>query len=675
MSPSTNLDSQYDLVFTHDALPSVGVMLYRGQDKPGASKAAEIPSSWNVGDATQQIIQRDVPKLQSDFSGGAGYSKPVPGVPTGYSYGAGPVGGGPGIWCRNPRVVMNAGAVTSVSLPGGLTQACSQIIRFNGDLYCLFGRYVVKIASASGAATLEKDLGANYIASGATEFNGNLYVGGTLGGTSSFIWKLTTGGVWSQSVDAAKSLLVTVYWVVAGVGLFEMVGQSATGTFAYCSGNPMLEADWSPDIAVGSSGSAITAVIAGPRHVYFIKPDGVYDVDSRGYSPKLTPYWDRLYNSASGFTAMHHNGYVYAAHADFLDRVNIMNTSEGNEEPEQCTPGADTPNLTPVMGRVSAMCPGVGGWINAWVYNAATGYSYLAAGKERASLYATTSFTGSAQGPGPLLWHYSEWDRQGVVTACLVDTPADGVVRLWAASAIAGVVTLEWQSQPPNGNPYSDWQNVGDHTFGSSGYLYLTEHDWDDDAAKKITRRHDIRSENLAPGRSIVMEASADGAAWSTQGTAQSSPRASFQPSTSTECYILGRRLTLASTTTQPAILYSVKTRASVIPDLFRTLDLTIAFGHGVPLRKGTDLRDPTETLGLIEAMQSAGVVTFTDQFGQSYDAEVEPGIQEIGKEVQPGLWMFIARASVTLRSEAFGHIMVYGINPWGAGFVYGPDS
>lgn len=674
MSPSPNLDSQYDLVFTHDALPSVGVMLYRGQDKPGATKAAEVPSSWNVGDATQQIIQRDVPKLQADFGGGAGYAKPVPGITTGYSYGTSDnIAGGPGIWCRTPRVVMNAGAVTAVALPGTATQFITKIIRFDGDLYLLCGRYVFKIPNGNGVPALEKDLGVGFVASGATEFNGDLYVGGSGGN----IWKLdASGGTWTQSVDVVRSLPVTVYWVVGGVGLFEMVAQSAAGTFSYCSGNPMLLANWSSDIAVGSSANSITQIVAGPRHVYFLTPRGVFDVDSRGYSPNLTPYWDRLYDlNSSTEVGLIHDGYLYASHSEILDRVSITNLIEGNETPDQCTPGADAPNLTPVQGIIVALCPGVGGWINAWIYNPRTGYSYLAAGKQRASLYASTSFTGSAQGPGPLLWHFSEWDRVGPVTACLVDTAADGVTRLWAASWTGAAPSLEWQSQPPSGNPYADWLNAGTHTFGARGTLYMTENDWDDDAALKITRRHDIRSENLAPGRSILLEASADRAAWSTQGTAQSSPRASFQPTAATEGYILGRRLTLASTSTQPAILYSVKTRASVIPDLFRTLDLTIAFGHGVPLRKGTDLRDPVETLQLIEAMQAAGVVTFTDQFGNSYDAEVEPGIQELAREAQPGLWMVVTRVSVTLRSEAFGHIMVYDVNPWGAGFVYGSDS
>jgi hypothetical protein len=478
---------QYDVVFELNGTRT-GAMLYRGEDTPGAPSRAEIPSAWDVGDATQQLLLRDVPQLQADFSGGAGYSKPVPGVPNGYSYGGSVFAtGGPGIWCRTPRIVMNAGAVTSVSLPGAVTQNCTQMIRFDGDLYLLYGRYVVKLAGGSGPPTLEKDLGVGFVASGATEFNGDLYVGGTGGN----IWMLdASGGTWTQSADVTKSLLVTVYWVVDGVGLFEMVAQSATGSFSYVSGNPMLNANWHADIAVGSSTNAITQIVAGPRHVYFIKPDGVYDVDSRGYSPKLTPYWSRLYNANSGTVAMVHNNHVYAAHADFLDRVNITNAIEGEETPEQCTPGADTPNLTPMTGRITAMCPGVGGWINAWVYNSRTNESYLGAGKDR------TGFGGAGPGPGPMLWHYSEWDRQGIVTACLVDTAADGVTRLWAAAFTGTTLTLEWQSQPPNGNPYQNaaWAYTGIHTFGSSGYLYLTENDWDDDAANKICRRHDIRS-------------------------------------------------------------------------------------------------------------------------------------------------------------------------------------
>jgi hypothetical protein len=156
------------------------------------------------------------------------------------------------------------------------------------------------------------------------------------------------------------------------------------------------------------------------------------------------------------------------------------------------------------------------------------------------------------------------------------------------------------------------------------------------------------------------------------QGIAQSSPRASFQPYSSIQGYIIGRRLTFTSTSTQPAILHSIKTRASVIPDLFRTLNLSIVFGNGVPLRRGMDERDPSTVLAILEGLQESGPITFTDWFGNVYDAEVEPGIRELAKESEANRWMILAQVSVTLRSEAFGQVLVYGVGSWGAGYVYG---
>lgn len=602
----------YDLVFRPGEATEVGIMLDReykdGKLKPAGYKGGFSPSQSDAIDTLQTI-----PLTQSDFSGGALYSKAV--IPNGYAYTA------PG-FARSPRGVTPPGLVTQVNLPisfppyGRITDS----FEIGGDLYFLGGR-VALICEGGTDTTLStaQDLGLGFVADGASLFNSAAYIGGSGGN----IWKCTSAGAFSQSADVSHRKAATVTWLVPSEGAMLprlVMADSTLKGIRYTGGDPMVLANWTPNpsfIPVGESSYSITGIVAAPNHFYVAKEDGLHDLNTRGETPNQTPYWRQgAISSRNGACGIYQAGYVHLGHTLGADRVDVTRPQRHYVGDWTLTPHGVV-NETPVAGPVTAWAIDQG-WIMAAVYNETLNMSYVGAGRNRGE-------PGVPEGPGSMIWHFAEQIVPGEVTHMRISL-ANGHPRLWVASQHEADITLTWQHLPAATNPLGEFANGSDFRFGTSMVLYSTPFDWTQPDTLKILRIVGLRADNLGASVGITVETNAEDGAFVSLGTARTSPRARMAPRDPlTEGYEIGVRLTGEGTETSPPVLRAIKLDAELQNEQFDRRIYDIRVGKQQPTHGGTDRRNASRVWEDVTNLHTDGVMNMFDQEGSLLTVKVHP--------------------------------------------------
>ena len=600
--------------------------LHRRAGRDGSPLPAVIAGQFGPGDATQQQIARDVPRIWDDFSGGGGYSRRDPRVPNGYA------------WCigdaRSPRIFAPAGQVTAMALPGGLgTAPCYDSFQSGGFVYLLMGAQVVAFhAPTAGPTFVARSVAPGWAVSAAI-YEGNAYVG-TSGGSLHKFDPVTLS--WSVSATVQRDWLAVVYWVVQGVGASRLVG-GLPGTNALkvfpsdpsAPGDPMTDADWSAAYPIGDSGTDIRRLVASADHVYAIKPEGVYDLDGRGYAPNLTPYWRQQTSDAMAVAAgpsMVHGQYVYAAHLRGLDRLRL-GSGPDRDKPEWCHPGLGTPNESPIYGTVTALCPDGEGFYAA-VFNHQDTYICWGISRDQ---------NGVDAGPGPVLWHMALAHLPGCAITHLRVYEVAGLPYLimggiqypGGTQAVLSRMAVLRAANPAQGMLYPTYGYPA-FPYAETATLVLPVDDWGDATAVKTLRRFDIQADHLGPA-TLELYAAAEGGAFASQGIMTTSPRETLVPGeTQTAGYQIGTRVDLTGTTTAPALLRALKARAGVSVDASEQRVYKLRLGQMTEgLNRGRDRRDPEVLFAQLWPLQSGGAVPFRDHRGRDLTVKVENVAQE----------------------------------------------
>ena len=625
-------------------LDGEGYTLYRAPNKPanlGGQFRSATPGGGGPG--------AEVVRLFEDYSGGMGYSRRM--IPNGYELGS-------NFCSRLPYIAIPGPKVTQINLGVTLPFSFTESFEFDAgtgqdNLYICMGQYAFRLSNGQEPATIVNDFGSGNQVWGTLVHptNGKAYVSG-LGAGTDYMWQISSTGVWTKSSDSSHPQLATVYWTIGG-GIAGTTGNAGTGrtvivgtdaqrkSFQWMDANntsdPMTAAHWIPSTAVkvGTSNYSIQAMIATNRTVTFVKTDGVHPVDGTGYSPNLTPYWGAFINQHfTGKASAYWNGYLYAWHTNYLDRVPLDWSRQ--DKPEICGPGQlPHPNESAARGFGTAIGV-IDGWLATWVWNPDDNISRLFYARERQQ---------GEDGFGPLVWHGSEIDMPGRVLwfrSCGSFDPSDPFYvqdsfRMLIATWTGTAMELYWAPVPRGGNPLND----STFRFASSGWVQTGKDDGgkDNSWTKKATRRYDVYADGLENASGIVTVSAAmdDTATFTEQGTAGGASRTSFISDELTGTMV-NLKVDLTGTDTNPPILRSLALHEILLPEQNARRVYEIMLGSsGQFVGQSDDRESPAEKWAILGALQESEDVTMIDELGQELTVKVLPGITYTEKPAPDG--------------------------------------
>lgn len=622
-------------------LDGQGYQLYHAPDKPTSLPGAFISAQPNGPGPGAEAV-----RLFEDFSGGMGYSRRL--IQNGYERAQ-------RADTRYPNIVFAGPQVTEVPLPT-LSHAIDVSFEVDwrsghNDLFLLAGRYALMVGDGRDAPVISQDFGSGLIARSARKHAGGpVYVGIENG----YIWRLASS--WTQSSDVQRLLLAQAYWTTGGgiagttgqggVGQYTMVGTDASLagfrwlTATHLGPDPMTNANWAPalPVIVGHGGYPIKRLVETNRAIFFVKTNGVHSVSGDGYSPNLTPYWqEQVDGTWNGSAAVYYNGYIYAAHANYLDRVPVDGRLQ--QEPQRCGPGQSPhPNESVIWGRCSALAV-IDGQLWHSTFNPETNTSYICVGRER---------QGGEDGYGPLVWHGSLIELPGKVTLMHVSSlypngSADDQPRVWIATdetATGGTYHLYWVPLPRGANPLQD----SDYRFTRSWSLWTglddggTQNSW----TKKITRRVDLYADHVTDsGGTISIALGADGDTETAQGTLGGQARVSFLTD-QIEGTMISARIDGVGAETVTPVLRSTALHEIMLPEQTRQRTFQIVIGTSMERQSLLSIQNA------LESLQLRGDVTMVWQ-DRTYVVKVMPNItyQEIAPVNPDDPMIYVANVRV----------------------------
>lgn len=581
--------SPYDLVIGGDLGLMVGRPKTGNPRRPLGDAAIEGQFEATAEGATPGT---PVEAIYDSWAGGAGYSRKGPDGT--YSHAK-------FVTCRGPYP-MPAGELTEVAPSGGWPSGSYGVASevFGGDLFfATAGREVYRVPSGSGTPVVGATLPVGW--AGETDciavFGGNLYVGTSLGLAR---W---SGSTWTTTTSVPRRKLATLYWVVAGVGSWQLLGTNAANTGFYrVSADPMVGANWSSLTFIGDVSYPIASLATSNRTIFFVKTNGVHSVDARGYTPNLTPHWQRAYSADNGVAATVYEGRVIASHHEGIEAVNVADAARV-DVPQWIDPNHYLPNDSPFNGLPVAYV-NERGWLGVAYYNANTDRSYIGYGR-----------AGEQPGGGPFVWHFWEAEVAGRVTHLRLASPG-GAPRLWIWAREGSTPKLYWQSLWKSANAYQDWLEGGPMRFHVGGELVQSREDFTRGGDPKTIYRYHVVSENLAGGRSLALSVATEGGPFNLQGNATRSPRTTVGPTDAEErAHEIQVRTTFNGSADEPAILHSIEAEAELNPDQVDVRRYPIVFGIGTKLNTGAfdDKRSPGAVLSELEALQTDDPVELID--------------------------------------------------------------
>lgn len=152
--------------------------------------------------------------------------------------------------------------------------------------------------------------------------------------------------------------------------------------------------------------------------------------------------------------------------------------------------------------------------------------------------------------------------------------------------------------------------------------------------------------------------------AYHLQGTALTAPRQAFVPSKQTPTgFSINVRADGTGTSSEPAMLTSLKYRLSLIEDQLEEKEYTVRIGNGTSKRNGTlDDRDPLAVLSRLVALMNRGAIEFVNEFGRVVSGKVRSGLRYTQVE-EDGGYYFRVTFRVKIQRQPFY---------WGSGATWG---
>lgn len=658
--PALNQDA-YDITIVNEADEEIGLVFY---NDPDPKRTPGVESEF-VG-AVQGIepTRRPQPESINDFSGGAGYARDF--YPGTYSYGIDVD--------TMSGALMPAGYRTSMALPAAAQSAqVTRIIEYAGDLYFAAGRYILRSASGTDAIGTDHDLGVGVTAGGLAVINSGATL---LVGTNGYL-RAREGGVYTTSANVSGTQVVAVYWTPsgpsmatadAGLGGFRVVSNDSGISWRYCAdGNAafvLSNANWAPasGIRIGEGGNAasptVNTIVSTGHHVYFVRADGVWDVDAAARSVRLLDFTDSQH-SDNGLCAIVQNEWLYVGHHQGLRRYNLNLAASGRRQdvPGACEPGAGAhANESVVFGTCTALTRW-NGWLVAAFYNG--GDSHIMFGRDR------TEFDRDVPGAGPMVWHgaYAYYDNKRV-TAMHVSAPG-GVPRLWVALWDGSTSTVEWVSLPKAQTALQDLVSAGAHRYQTSASLYTANQTWGEPTAKKHLWTVDVNAERLDGTTYVQIYAQKDSdGTWTQQGGSFNTTPGDTTLATITDAKQVQFRIDLTGSTTAPPVVRAIRPSADILHEQAEVRDVVVWFGPQVALRNGRqDDRDSTYIMGQLRQLVKASIVDVYDEEGSKYTAKILPGLQV--RKIQDrsdNRWTYIVSFSYRIQTR----VAYWGAGVWG---------
>src|SRR5262252_4608209 len=297
-------------------------------DRSAVTRSTEAPAirteigPARLGDGPSAA---DTPRTIDSLEGGMGFSRRVEQAPNGYSYCL------PG-YTRAPGAILSPpGLLTEVTLPAAGSWDTNAIVDshvLNDNIYLITqGRHILMMngTAPNGPAAVVFDGGSGFRGWGATLFNNRLYIGGAFGGLA--YHDLADSSWHGPAVSVPRAYPVSVAWRPLGVPtqVLVAVDPSAGWGARWCPiyADPMVASNWSAVVPVGTDRAYIaTGAVAAPRHVYFYRADGVYDVDELGVrSYNIAPWIGENRDGNNGLWAMHTGAGLYYGHSQGLAYV------------------------------------------------------------------------------------------------------------------------------------------------------------------------------------------------------------------------------------------------------------------------------------------------------------------------------------------------------------------
>ncbi len=538
------------------------------------------------------VRNADVPRTFDNLDRGMGYSRRIRGIDNGYDFCL------PG-YTRSPGAIfMPAGKLTPITLPAAVQpdNYITGMYRFNNTLFLTtYGRNVLALSpdgsAATVAATFASSMGPN---ESAAVFNNRLYAT-TVGG----LYYSDAGGGWSGPWPPLRGAPAVVNWRPLGVPTDVLVATSTefgSNAVRWCpiDRNPTVDADWSAPLRVGGDVQyGIHRLVAAPRHVFILRPDGIYDIDELGTRAFNIARWVAgAVDANNGIWGMHVGTGLYYSHAQGL--AFVPTTGEAQYEPEWATPGWGLPYEGPVRGWGYYGCLH-NGWGLYGQWDPAADQSFIVAGRRD---------PGAAYGAASHVWHGAEGvvaGRATLVRAVTVEW-AYGTPRLLICTVGAGGVQAFWQSLPRFGSPLQDLVWGGGFVPADAASLYLPADPWDRPSAVKTLLELELVTERLNVGSdTLKVLASADGGPWADQGTAEDGPYDTLHPFETTE----GRYISLRVDAAGSPILRSLDARVAMGIELreARVYRVILAYDNALATPVDREARDPERRMADLRAL------------------------------------------------------------------------
>jgi hypothetical protein len=619
--------SDVDLALMLARPSSDGIAGRMGARRPPAPRTLTLGVRRGEGPQAQE--ERTTYK---DTSGGAGWGERL--ADNVYSYGAPSHN-------RVPGMILPPGQLEQVSGFPSIAGSVRAGFELGADLYVVAGSFAVKLPNGNGTPVVDQNLatGGDFTAYSALTWDGNGYVGGEMTGAG--IWRCDgTSRAWTRSADVRRKYLASVYWVRGNVGKQRLVGSSWAGGVLYSwatssilytdSDDPMTEAVWSEEIAVGNAEYSITGLGASNQVLYVLKTNGLHTLDDRLYSPNVTAYRQNqheLNNPSKPVLVFNGHAYFGSEHRG-LERVPIAGGSSlaRADRPQQCNFGFGLPNTSPIGGEATALCND-NGWLAQTYYSATSDTTYLCYGLDYADLNLSAPGVG-----GPLLHHGAEAVIPGVRIDWLFwHAPAGAnfapALLLGGINTSTSLAVLYRLSLPRFGNPYQDLLLGGPMQFADTWVCDFPRDNWGNDGWTKDTTRVTIRGDRLGDAALRVYGAQ-DGGAFGSELGVSTSEYDYFPLDTQTAARDWTFRVQGSGTSTAPAILRSFEAQASVYIETAPVVTYTVVAGTGTVNHVGKeDTRDPY----LVEA--ALRVLA-----GQRCTLRDERGRTRVGRVLQQGL-------------------------------------
>jgi hypothetical protein len=658
-----------------------GILLYADTDNPlklyfdharSPGKPLQIQARYLPGEAGSAGSLAMQEWNWANGPAGAGTT-----VETPASYEGGGSEYGKFVWLRRQGVATAAGALVEYPLPtmtAGFRAGQFMAGQMYGDSLWIttIGRTVIEVPGAAvGAGIREQDFGLGAQTMGIGVFAGTgsscLYVGEFNTAIREY-----NGSAWADGeAGTNRQWLETPNWTLgnqlatgglAGLGgrsADRLVGTDQLGTgFYHVAGDPKVEANWSALEKVGTGGTKfpISRTAASNHEVWFGTGMGVRGYDGSGRSANLTKWMELSASINNCASIAFWNGLIWTGHESGL--LVFAPTGERIDLGQYVQFGGRTGGKLGV-GRPIAMAPSPDGlYVGYWNQDNQTTYIGCLV----------------VDPDGTYRWSMAEAVIEGEIVTYLqqaIDTNGDPGLFIGTLNFVDRSLHLYRQYLPKYGDPIADALHGASFRAATDWELTLSR--WDGGRpVPKTLRRFSGEFDYLGddyPDNTVDFRVSIDGGDFVSQGAAPSgadtagpslrwtsTPRASYVRGTNVQI-----RLGVHNTATAPVVVNSVGVRYTPHPEQIKVTTYPII------LSEEHTGGDPKIDLGRLERATRDGPITYIDQLGNTCEGTVEPDLNEVYEQGDPGA-SWVVHADVTISNSRV-------VTRYDAGYRYDRDA